>query len=185
MGFFTTIFRGSAAATPPPSSSPAHTQPGGAPHRVRRELVRVAFRDTLLHAGIPLQWMRADPAVTQTPAGEPCISVRLVQLHWDARLPVHAVALQKQLVKRIEALDPAAGSWLADIQWKFDLADDSGCPALPHPGSWTSDPETAPMPIQVLPPASADVISGPAHCAYAKTQPLTGFDRTVPMKRQG
>jgi hypothetical protein len=132
---------------------------------VRKELVRVSVRETLLHNGIPGQWIRAEPLTTSTPGREAGVHVRLVVQHWDARLMHHAVALQEHVEKRILAVDPLAEQWLMGLSWQFDLDDVSRLPPMPHPGSWTAPVEPArPNPSTATPApdaAQAGVISGP------------------------
>lgn len=219
MGFFSNFFGGSApakqrgpasvAGVPSAAHGAASRAPVESPQAVRKELVRVAVKDTLTYAGIPLDWIRVDPLMTQSPGREAGLSVRLVMLHWDSRLMVHSVALQNQLVKRLQGLDPIADKWLMGVNWQFQLKDESKCPPLPHPGSWTAQPDTGAAALEE-PPAggSADVISGPtrigtqsnsradleklladgdrafgakADGGFDKTQPM-GFDKTQPMK---
>jgi len=179
-----------------PASSrpgPASAQPGAGPSTrgpsspqvVRKELVRVSVRDTLLHNGIPTAWVRADPLTTSAPGRETGVHVRLVVQHWDARLMQCAVALQEHVEKRILALDPAAENWLMGLSWQFDLEDVSHCPPLPHPGSWTS-PTGAPRSEQRFAPqpepetASADVISGPTRIGQSEP---AGEDRRKALER--
>lgn len=222
MGFLNNIFGGSSskprqapASVPGVGSHPAHAagapstrSPAESPQAVRKELVRVAVKDTLTHAGIPLDWMRADPLTTQSPGREAGLSVRMMVLHWDPRLMIHAVALQNQISKRLQALDPIADKWLMGVSWQFQLMDESGCPPLPHPGSWTAQPDTGPAAFEHTGGGgSADVISGPTRIGtqtdarrdlekllaegdaafhkggggFDKTQPM-GFDKTQPMK---
>jgi hypothetical protein len=218
MGFFSNMFGGSAPAkqqgpasmpgVQPAGANPASRTPAESPQAVRKELVRVAVKDTLAHAGVPLDWIRVDPLTTQSPGREAGLSVRLVVLHWDSRLMVHAVALQNQLTRRLQALDPVADKWLMGINWQFQLMDESHCPPLPHPGSWTSQQDSGAAALDQAPDGgSADVISGPTRIgtqsrsraelekllaqgdaafrgkddAFDKTQPM-GFDKTQPMK---
>ncbi len=212
MGFFTNVFGGSTPAKrQAPASAPgvqANAQPGPSsrnaadtPQAVRKELVRVAVKDTLTHAGIPLNWIRVDPLTTQSPGREAGLSVRLVVVHWDSRLMVHAVALQNQITKRLHGLDPVADKWLMGISWQFQLMDESNCPPLPHPGSWTAQPDTGPAALSMdQQGGSADVISGPTRIGtqsnsradlekmladgdaafHKKTD--GGFEKTQPMK---
>ena len=138
--------------------------------------MRVAGRDTLHHNGIPADWLRVEPLTMAAPGREPGLHVRIVVLHWDPRLMLHAVALQQNLVKRIALLDPECNKWLMGASWQFDLRDDSECPALPHPGSWTAPPPdlrhvTSPMPVGGV----ADVIEGPTR--IPKPQPAAGTSR--------
>lgn len=116
----------------------------GSPQSVRKEVARLAVREALRHNGIPAQWIRSEALTTAAPGRETGVHVRLVVQHWDARLMLHAVALQDAIEKRIATLDPEAGQWLMGLSWQFALDDAAACPALPHPGSWTSDPGEAP-----------------------------------------
>ena len=201
-----------AAATSKPSQSgaqaPAASTRGGASstQSVRKELVRVSTRDMLLHNGIPADWVRADPLTTAVAGRPPGVHVRLSVLHWDPRLMVHAVALQQNVLKRIQTLDPQADQWLMGVSWQFALKDESACPPLPHPGSWTAVEEpdsTAGAPL-TRPGGSADVISGPTVIAtpspgdarrelerllserdadFARRgEDGTGFEKTQPLK---
>ena len=165
---------------------------GGAnsPQSIRKELVRVTVRETLLHNGIPSAWIRADPLTTSAPGRDPGVHVRLVVKHWDARLMHHAVALQEHVEKRLLSLDPQAEHWLMGLSWQFDLDDVTHCPPLPHPGSWTSEsgPAASARFAAAAPPATApaqpsgDVISGPTRIAQAQPQPQ-GDDRRQALER--
>jgi hypothetical protein len=177
MGFLQRIFGssgtqpkagGSRSGQPSVNSHPPSTRgSANSPQSVRKELVRVTARDTLLHNGIPADWVRADPLTTAAPGREPGVHVRLSVLHWDPRLMVHAVALQQHLEKRIHAMDPQASQWLMGLSWQFALKDSSDCPPLPHPGSWTAPPPTTMPAAPDTEPGSADVISGPTRIAGA------------------
>ena len=159
------------------------TRGSSSPQSVRKELVRVSVRDTLLHNGIPAAWIRADPLTISAPGRETGVHVRLVVQHWDARLMQCAVALQEHVEKRILSLDPEAEKWLMGLSWQFDLEDVSHCPPLPHPGSWTSSGE-APraQPGMTFQPAphSADVISGPTRIGQSGPE---GEDRRKALER--
>ncbi|HYF17357.1 MAG TPA: hypothetical protein VEA40_05765 [Ramlibacter sp.] len=155
------------------------------PQSVRKELVRVATRDALLHNGIPGHWIKAEPLTQAATGREPGVHVRLAVQHWDPRLMHHAVALQQNLERRIHSLDPMADQWLMGISWQFALQDTSACPPLPHPGSWTA---AAAEPVQAAaakPAAaptggSADVISGPTRIT---TPPSAGPDARKDLER--
>jgi hypothetical protein len=199
MGFLQRIFgsggsqsKGSAARAAQSANSQGHSPStrgaANSPQSVRKELVRVSARDTLLHTGIPSGWVRADPLTTAAPGREPGVHVRLVVLHWDPRLMIHAVALQQNLEKRIHSMDPLAGQWLMGVSWQFSMADDSTCPPLPHPGSWTSPPPN--LFVADAPPAyrggdtmpgNADVISGPTRISNgdASVDPRAELERML------
>ena len=199
---------GRAAPTSVSPHQPSTRGGANSAQSVRKELIRVVTRDTLMHNGIPAHWIRADGLTTAVPNREPGVHIRLCVLHWDSRLMLHSVALQQNLEKRIHALDPMAEQWLMGISWQFVLKDDADCPPLPHPGSWTAPPpeaedtDAAPM---TTPGGSADVISGPtriqtpqgAHDPRAELERMlserdadfhkrgedgSGFEKTQPIK---
>lgn len=199
MGFMDRLFGRSAARPAASRSGPTSAQPGAgpstrgpsSPQTVRKELVRVSVRDTLLHNGIPAAWVRADPLTTSAPGRATGVHVRLVVQHWDARLMECAVALQEHVEKRILSLDPQAENWLMGLSWQFDLEDVSHCPPLPHPGSWTAQADAmraalrAPQPKPQSQPAQAgaDVISGPTRIGQAAAAGAPGEDRRKALER--
>ncbi|MEJ6023972.1 hypothetical protein [Ramlibacter sp. PS4R-6] len=130
----------------------------------RRELLRVVLRDTLNRHGIPSAWIAAEVLTTTSRNGERGVHWRLMIKHWDPRLLACEIALQQALIKRVTTFDPLASNWLTGISWQFALEDESQCPPLPHPGSWTSAPhelvKVAPAPEKV-----GGVIEGPVRIA--------------------
>jgi len=127
----------------------------------RRELLRHALRDTLNRQGIPTSWLTADALISTSRTGMQGVHWRLVVQHWDARLAVHAVALQQKLRHRLMTLDPMAVNWLTGISWQFSPQNESDCPSLPHPGVWTA-PSTQPSSkVRSTPEPVVDVIAGP------------------------
>jgi hypothetical protein len=192
---------------PGSNSHPSTQGPATSAQSVRKELVRVAARDTLHHNGIPADWIRVEPLTMSAPSREPGVHVRLVVLHWDPRLMLHAVSLQDNLAKRISVLDPLCERWLMGVSWQFALKHHPAFPPLPHPGSWTS-PMPEPAAVAAVPsgtPAGqdhgADVISGPTRIgktgadakrdlermlgerdADFQKSDHGGFERTQPMK---
>jgi len=191
----------------PGSGSHASTQGAAtSTQSVRKELVRVAARDTFHHNGIPADWVRVEPLTMSAPSREPGVHVRLVVLHWDPRLMLHAISLQDNLSRRITVLDPLCERWLMGVSWQFALKQQTTFPPLPHPGSWTSP---VPSPAEVIDPATipldgdhgADVISGPTRIGKSGAEAKRdlerllserdadfqksdhgGFERTQPMK---
>lgn len=173
MGLMDRLFGNSASkpaaarAGAQPAGAGASTQGLGTQQSVRKELVRVSVRDSLLHNGIPAAWIRAEPLTTAIPGRDPGVHLRLVVLHWDPRLMQHAVALQEHVEKRVAALDPEASQWLMGVSWQFALEDASQCAPLPHPGSWTKAEPGPAAATRFAPPVASEqgnagVISGPA-----------------------
>jgi hypothetical protein len=144
----------------PSSAAPNSSQLNVSSHGNRRELLRVVLRDTMRRNGIPTEWITAETITAMSRNREPGVLWRLSVKHWDERLPGHLVAIQNALITRLHAFDPMAQEWLIGIAWQFSVPDESVCPPMPHPGSWTSAPraaEAAAAPAQ----SSGDVIAGP------------------------
>jgi hypothetical protein len=141
------------------------TQGGSNAHSVRKDLLRVALRETLTRNGIPPTWISADMLRTSTThRREPGLHMRFLVRHWEPRLLQHAVALEEEFTHRLLLLDPLGKNWLMGFSWQFALDDASACPPLPHPSLWTAPPPpSAPAPLPVAEPSSyGDVIEGPA-----------------------
>jgi hypothetical protein len=136
------------SASKPPAFEASRMQPQLAPavsqqfplsqNGTRRELLQVVLRDTLHRQGIPSTWLAGEPLTTTARDNTRGLHWRLVIKHWDERLVVHSVALQQALTKRVMTFDPMASTWLHGISWQYGLEDESVCPPLPHPGSWTA-----------------------------------------------
>jgi len=132
-------------------------------------LLRVVLRDTLQRHGIPPSWISAETLLATSRQRQSGIHWRLSIHHWDTRLLTHGVALQHALIRRLMGFDPMAADWLMGISWQYALHDDSHCPPMPHPGTWTSDPqpETAEAKPESPPDDGAGVIAGPVLIASA------------------
>lgn len=172
MGFFQSIFGTGRKAPAAPATSQMHSQISSgmsqqlaaSQNTTRRELLRVVLRDTLTRHGIPSAWIAAELLATTSRKGERGLHWRLHIKHWDPRLPACAVAIQTALIKRVTAFDPMAGTWLSGISWQFSLEDESQCPPLPNPTSWTMQAARA-APAQAPMADDGDVIAGPVHIA--------------------
>jgi hypothetical protein len=156
------------AAAPSPSPSQLAGSPPSQAHDSstsgrRRELLRVALRDTLQRHGIPASWVSADVLVSSSRNGQRGIHWRLVLKHWEPRLLTHAVAFQQSLLKRVTTSDPLACAWLTGISWQIAVPDESVCPAMPAPRFWAARPQAAAVAAEALDGGSGDVIAGPPH----------------------
>jgi len=155
------------------SMGPASQQHTTSQSATRKELLRVVLRDTLHRHGIPPDWIGAETLTVTSRTGERAVHWRLLVKHWDPRLLEHGVALQQALIKRVLTFDPVASNWLSGISWQFTLDDESVCPQMPHPGSWTAQPQATPTAV-AEPVAQGDVIAGPVHIADPQPQPAEG-----------
>lgn len=161
----------------------------------RRELLRVALRDTLNKHGIPLAWVGAETLMTASRDAHRGIHWRLLVKHWEPELLLHGVAFQQALVKRLTALDPKAESWLMGISWQFALPDESVCPPMPQRlGAASTPPAAAAVPARPVVAAQAAVPASNAKADLeqmlaardqqfrreADEDPSPGFQRTEP-----
>lgn len=171
MSFLKRIFASSSPSANP-AAQPAlqHSQPASGlntkspmsqENSSRRELLRLVLRDTLNRTGIPTSWLGADLLAATSRGRDPGIHVRLLVKHWDPRLMLHGMAFETAYKKRVVTLDPLADRWLLGISWQFSLADDTGCPAMPHPGVWTSSIPAAALAVGELETQTAMTASDP------------------------
>lgn len=142
MGFLSRLF-GSRPESSPPSRPPSTLSQPASRNATRRELVRVALRDTLTRAGIPGEWIGVEALSAVTRGREPGLHLRLVLRHWEPDLLACAVALQKSMTQRVLLLDPLAPNWMTGISWQFAPSDESACPPLPAPTHWKALQEQA------------------------------------------
>jgi len=146
----------------------------------RRELLRVVLRDTMNRHGIPTAWITAELLSTTSRSGERGVHWRLHVKHWDPRLLEHSVGLQNALIKRVLTFDPLAANWLNGISWQLSLDDESMCPPLPPPPTWTmqQQPRQA-APAAPVQPVEVDVIEGPVHIAAKGVDARADLDQLL------
>lgn len=184
MGFLARLFGGSRTSA---GDSRLYSQLGtggskgplASENATRRELLRVALSETLQRQGIPTSWVTAEMLTATSRDRASGIHWRLVVKHWEPQLMLHTVALQNRLIGRVQMFDPMAETWLMGISWQYALRDESACPALPHPGSWTADvrPARSPLPPRTVPGGTGDVIAGPVHIQAGASDVRTDLER--------
>jgi hypothetical protein len=156
----------------------------------RREVLRVALRDTLNRHGIPVAWIGAETLVTTLRGAQKGIHWRLLIKRWEPELLVHSVAFQQSLINRLMTLDPNAGGWLMGISWQFALPDESICPPMPQ-RVWTAETPAQPAKAGVPARAATAPVAAAAPTAKANLEQMfaardaqlkdTGtFERTEP-----
>ena len=154
--------KAAAARSTKPQFANSTQSSAGSTHSVRKDLLRLVLRETLQRNGIPSAWISADLLRTTTARREDGIHVRFLLRRWEPKLMLHGVAFEKEYFQRLLLLDPLAVNWLMGFSWQFVLADTTGCPEMPHAGSWTAAPSLTAQPRPaVAPEHSGDVIAGP------------------------
>jgi hypothetical protein len=188
MNFIQRLFGAKAPASNLPSHAHSQLSAGSSSRQLpqsqngaRRELLRVVLRDTLQRHGIPAHWIGAEYLNATSRNGERGIHWRLQVKHWDPRILIHAMEIQRALIKRVTTFDPLAPGWLNGISWQFALTDESVCPPLPHPGSWTAEPHqsarSTPAGVAI---DGGGIIEGPVHIATTPqaSTPVSELDAT-------
>lgn len=148
-----------------PPVAPAAAASPEAQHARRKDLLKTVLRETLVHNGIPLQWIAADMLRTTNGRREQGLHMRLLVRHWHPQLLLCGVALEQNFHRRLLAVDPEAEHWLMGVSWQYAMDNLEACPPLPHPGSWTApvgEASTAPSPLDAQPPVGGDFIAGSA-----------------------
>jgi hypothetical protein len=164
-----------------PSQEANSRDPATSVHAVRKEVLKLVMRETLTRNGIPESWLAADLLRTNSPKREQGIHVRMLIRHWDPRLMHHGVALEQEFYKRLLALDPLAPNWLMGFSWQFAMQDLSGCPPLPHPGSWTAPPAQAA--VEDRPTTRAgDIIEGPVMIPQTQDEVRADLERLLALR---
>jgi hypothetical protein len=129
---------------------------------MRKDLLRLVLRELLTRNGIPQVWVSADMLRTTSGKRQEGLHVRFLVRRWEPRMLEHGPAIEQEFVHRLLVLDPHARDWLTGFSWQFALDDTQACPPLPHPASWTAQPE-APQEEPNRAPLTkpADIIEGP------------------------
>lgn len=113
--------------------------------------------------------------------------LRLLLRHWEPRLLVHTMAVERSIRSRIMLLDPLSSAWMAGISWKLEVAEDVPCAPLPDAGYWQrvisnppAPPQEAQQPKSSLPTPRAVLERVFAGDGKARDRP--DFSPTQPMK---
>src|SRR5690349_16834285 len=160
MGLMHTLFGGGAAAPaslPPPSrfQAPKGSGSDGGPSvppagAMRRELLRLALRQSLTKNGIPTSWIVSQAVDVPGRDGPSGVHVRLLLQHWGPRLLPYTLSFQHDMEQRLLAVEPQAHDWLRGFSWQY--ADGGGeLLPMPDPAIWAEAPaatEAAPLPLE-------------------------------------
>ena len=138
---------------------------------VRTEVVRLALRDTLARARVPIEWVGFELLSAADRAGPAKFHVRLGLRRWDGWLVDSVVELERGLLRRMKLLDAMCHQWVVDISWRFaepvaSVAAHEG-KAAPKPASRIIDRDALLDPSRERQYGSSDT-----HPDFSPTQPM-------------
>lgn len=105
---------------------------------VQRELVRVAFHDTLRATGVPAQWLDCEVNFIPSARHGERIQVQLVVKKWSGLLLRHSLAFQHALVQCLDRYDPHVDHSQHEWVWKFAEDCETPFPDMPAPEDWAA-----------------------------------------------
>lgn len=103
----------------------------------------MAVRDVLRKHGIPPTWITANPQWSTVLRRERGVHLHLMIREWNPRMFPFMLAIERSVRARILRLDPLSSAWLQGVSWKFELVDESQCPAMPHAVWWQAGAEAS------------------------------------------
>jgi hypothetical protein len=103
---------------------------------VQRELIRVAFIDTLRATGVPAQWLDCDVIYIQSPRHGEQVQVQLIIKKWSGLLLRHSLAFQRELANCLDRYEPHVDHSKHEWTWKFADDCDTPYPGMPAPEEW-------------------------------------------------
>ncbi len=103
---------------------------------IQRELLRVAFKDTMRNTGVPSAWLDCEVHTRPGPAGTEQLEVHLVMKQWSGHLLRYAMAFQKQLLQCMDRYEPTVDHSGFEWMWKFAADCECPFPNMPAPEEW-------------------------------------------------
>lgn len=133
------MFNLSKRPTPPDagvSVMPAAANSSKGEQDIQRELIRVAFKDTLRNTGVPSPWLGCEVHHRPGPAGYAQVEVHLVMRRWSGHLLRYSQAFQHQLALCMDRYEPTVDHSGIEWLWKFAPTCDNPFPSMPAPEEW-------------------------------------------------
>lgn len=93
---------------------------------IQRELIRVAFKDTMRNTGVPSAWLSCEVRSRPGLAGSEQLEVHLVMKQWSGHLLRYAMAFQRQLAQCLDRYEPTVDH--SGYEWLWKFAPDCACP---------------------------------------------------------
>ncbi len=147
---------------------------------VQRELIRVAFKDTLRATGVPAQWLDCEVHFIPSARHGEHIQVQLVMKTWSGLLLRHSLAFQHALAQCLDRYEPHVDHSRHEWIWKFAAGCDTPFPDMPAHEDWAEKLRVAESrsPSVVAKVAAARSLAKQATKSSAK--PATGGAATPP-----
>lgn len=130
---------------------------------VQRELVRIAFKDTLRATGVPAQWLGCEVNFVHSVRHGERIQVQLVIKQWSGLLLRHSLAFQHALAQCLDRYEPNVDHTQHEWTWKFAAECNTPFPDMPAPEEWAAKLRAA----QTRPTATAGKATAPKVAAKA------------------
>lgn len=103
---------------------------------IQRELIRVAFKDTLRNTGVPAAWLDCEVHHRPGPAGSTQVEVHLVYKRWSGHLLRYSQAFQHQFAQCMDRYEPTVDHSGMEWLWKFAPGCDNPFPTMPPAEEW-------------------------------------------------
>lgn len=103
---------------------------------VQRELVRIAFKDTLRATGVPGQWLDCEVHIISSALLGERVQVQLVVKKWSGLLLRHSLAFQHALAQCLDRYEPHVDHSQHEWTWKFAADCETPFPDMPAPEDW-------------------------------------------------
>jgi hypothetical protein len=85
----------------------------------RRDLVKLALRDTMRKHGVPSDWIDSRALSAVTRQQQKGMHVQFLVRKADQQVLNYVHALQESFWREIESIDPQARQWLFSVGWEF------------------------------------------------------------------
>jgi hypothetical protein len=112
----------------------------------RRDLVKLALRETMRKNGIPSDWMDCRALSVLTKSHKSGMHVQFLVRKGDHQLLDWVHAFQESFWDQVLRTDPTAKDWLFSVGWEFYGRSVQGFNVMPDPTSWKNEgPDTEAM----------------------------------------
>ncbi|AMO21703.1 hypothetical protein GCM10027034_01890 [Ramlibacter solisilvae] len=108
----------------------------------RRDLVKLALRDTMRKHGVPSDWIDCRSLSVLTREQQSGMHVQFLVRKADQQVLPFVHALQESFWREIESIDPQARQWLFSVGWEFYGK------AEPQQVAAPQTPTAAPAPVE-------------------------------------